>query len=258
MLEIKIQIKYKLHNKAETFYFPESFSELTVDQWTAYYMFLMEEIDEGVLLWRFLNGNNKFKALIPGERIADIKNLLTFIHNEPAPEWYMNSIHIGDVELIGPKAEFQNLVCGEFAFADTFYTAYHTTKKEKYIDKCLAVLMREIDPDAEEWRKDWKGDKRIIFNENHVEKRASLIATIPAEIKMAAMFNYSIIRERLEKRFVWVFPKSVTPSIGKSSGWDKVMRSMCQGDLTKLNDIFFVPLYTFFDELNDTIKANSK
>ena len=33
---------------------------------------------------------------------------------------------------------------------------------------------------------------------------------------------------------------------------------MCFGDITKLNDIFFIPLYTFFDELNDTIKANSK
>jgi len=258
MLEIKIQIKHKFYKNAETFFFPESFAELTIEQWSAYYLFLTEEIDKGVLLWRFLRGNEKFKAKIPAEDISGIQNLLMFIYNDPAPEWYMNTITIGDIKLIGPKAEFSNLICGEFAFADTFYSAYFKTKDEKYIDKCLAVLMREVDPEANEMKPDWKGDKRIIFNENHVERRASLIATIPAEIKMAAMFNYSIIRAKLEQRYIWIFPKTATGSSNKTSGWDKVIRSMCQGDLTKLDAVFFVPLYTFFDELNDQIKANSK
>ena len=258
MLEIKIQIKYLLHNKAETFFFPETFSELTIEQWTAYYLFLLEEIDKGQLLWRFLHGNEKFKAKIPGDRIADIENLLMFIYNEPAPEWYMNTIEVENKKLYGPKAEFQNLTCGEFAFADTYYSAYFENKNESNIDKCLAILMREKDPKADEMRNDWKGDVRIIFNENHIERRAALIANIPAEIKMAAMFNYSIIREKIEKRYIWIFQKASSGSTDKKSGWDKVMRGMCQGDLTKLNDIFFIPLYTFFDELNDTIKGNSK
>ena len=258
MLEIKIQIQQILHKKEEVFYFPEHFSELSIEQWSAYYMYLLEEIDKGTLLWRFLKGNDKFKAKIPGDRIADIEHLLMFIYSEPAPEWYMNTITVDDTVLLGPKAEFQNLVCGEFAFADTYYSAYFNTKDEAYIDKCLAVLMREQDPEANENRIDWKGDHRIIFNENHIERRAALIAKVPAELKMAAMFNYSIIREKIEKRFIWIFQKSANTESKNSSGWDKVMRGMCQGDLTKLDQIFYIPLYTFFDELNDTIKANSK
>ncbi len=256
MLKITIAIKYFLHNKIETFYFPESFSELTKEQWCAYYLFLMEDIDKGQLLWRFLQGNEKFKATIPGDRIADIEDLLMFIYNEPAPEWYINTLETKEGKLIGPFAEFKNLTCGEFAYADTYYSAYFETKDESYIDKCLAVLMREEDPEANEQRKDWKGDHRIIFNENHIDRRAALISNIPAEIKMAAMFNYSIIREKIEKRYIWIFQKASSDTPDKKSGWDKVMRGMCQGDLTKLNDIFFIPLYTFFDELNDTIKAN--
>ena len=258
MLKITIQIKYLLHNKKETFYFPESFSELSIYQWTSYYLFLMDEIDKGQLLWRFLQGNQKFKANIPGDRIADIENLLMFIYNEPAPEWYMNTLEVEGVKLIGPLAQFKNLTCGEFAFADTYYSAYFETKKEDFLDKCLAVLMREEDPEANENNIDWKGDRRIIFNENHIDRRAILISKIPPEIKLAAMFNYSIIRAKLEQRFIWIFQKSASGVNNKKNGWDKVMRSMCQGDLTKLDKIFNVPLYTFFDELNDTIKQNSK
>ncbi len=263
MLEIKIRINKKLKGEMETFYFPESFTELNIEQWTAYFSFVTEEIGIGELLWAFMGGDEKFKAQLPGSRIADLEHLLKFLYNEPAPEWYMKHITLNGCELIGPAAEFSNMTCGEFAFADTYYSAFRempigSAEAERFVNKCLAVLMREVDPLANELAPDWKGDRRIVFNENHVDRRAAIIALLPIDWKMAAMFNYSIIRSLLEKRYIWIFQKSSSEGSGKNSGWDKVMRSMCFGDITKLQEIFFVPLYTFFDELNDGIKANSK
>ena len=276
MLDIKIEIKGKISAKEESFRFPEAFNELTFEQFAAYHRFLEEEISTGELLWFFLQGNDEFKAKIPGSRIAQLEDLLVFIYTEPAPEWYMKYLKIEDTELIGPAAEFSNLITGEFVFADTYYTAFMKSvastslastslsdrndrnEGEKYMNKCLACLMREPDAEADENSANWKGDKRIIFNENHIEKRAAIIASIPVEMKLAAMFNYGIIRDLIEKRYIWIFQKSTDEGKSKNSGWDKVMRSMCFGDITKLNDIFFIPLYTFMDELNDTIKANSK
>lgn len=258
MLEIKIRIGSKIKGEEEVFLFPESFSELTIEHWTAYYQFLMEEINTGELIWAFMGGNEKFKAKLPGSRIADLENLLQFLYQEPLPNWYMQSIEIEGKKLIGPLAEFSNIVCGEFVFADTYHTAFAETKDEKFLNKCLAVLMREPNPTADELALYWKGDYRIIFNENHVERRAALIAQLPLEMRMAAMFNYSIIRTVIEKRYIWIFQKSSGEGTGKNSGWDKIMRSMCFGDITKLQDIFYIPIYTFFDELNDTIKSNSK
>jgi len=268
MLEIKIRIKGKTGSEEENFSFPEAFSELTFEQFVAYHQFLQEEISNGELLWKFLCGDEKFKAKIPGSRIADMEALLMFLHAEPAAEWYLKYLKIGEVDLVGPSAEFSNVVTGEFVFADTYYTAFMksvsstsvivSSEGEKFINKCLAVLMREVDGTVDENSLAWKGDKRVVFNENHIKRRAALIAEIPIEMRLAAMFNYGIIRDLLEKRYIWVFQKSVNEEKNKNFGWDKVMRSMCFGDITKLQDVFFIPLYTFMDELNDVIKENSK
>ena len=283
MLDIKIEIKGKIGKKEESFRFPEAFCELTFEQFTAYHRFLEEEISTGELLWFFLQGNDEFKAEIPGTRIAELENLLIFIYTEPTPEWYLKYLKIDEAELIGPAAEFSNLITGEFVFADTYYTEFMrnysslrlrsateeigstslndrslATEAENNMNKCLAVLMREADVDADENSSKWKGDKRVVFNENHIERRAALIAEVPIEMRLAAIFNYGIIRDLLEKRYIWIFQKSTDEGKNKNSGWDKVMRSMCFGDITKLNDIFFIPLYTFFDELNDVVKERSK
>ncbi len=256
MHEVKIQIQNKFFRKKKCFLFPASFSDLNFDQWTAYHQYVLQHIGEAELLWIFLSGNEKFKLKIPGERIADIEYLTYFIHSEPSPEWYMKFVVLNGVKLIGPASEFKNMVCGEFVFADTYYTSFKETEDENFLNKFLAVLMREIDSLANETSPAWKGDNRIIFNENHIDRRAALISKMPLDKRLAAAFNYSIIRELLEKRYIWIFQKSSAESNSKSSGWDKVIRSMCFGDITKLQEIFFVPLYTFFDELNDAIRVN--
>lgn len=271
-----LDIKIKAGRQIENFRFPESFGELSFEQFVIYHKMLQGEIETGEMLWFLLEGNEKFKTKIPGSRIADLENLMMWIYSEPAPDWYLKYLKIEDTELIGPAAEFSNVLCGEFAFADTYFTAFKRSvastpvelvastplsdqnNVEKYINKCLAVLMRERDADADEKKADWRGDNRIIFNENHIDRRAAVIAEMPIEMRLAAMFNYELIREQLEKRYKWIFQKRSNDDSGKHSGWDKVMRSMCFGDITKLEDIFMIPLYIFFDELNDTIKENSK
>ncbi|MFZ4741177.1 MAG: hypothetical protein ACOYLE_08420 [Bacteroidales bacterium] len=258
MLEIIIRISSVFSRKKECFLFPESFADLSMEQWTSYHQFLLQNIGEAELLWAFLTGSNTFKLKIPGNRIAAIENLLMFIYNEPLPDWYMKLIEVDGIKLIGPAGEFKNVVCGEFVFADTFYTTFRETENEIYLNKCLAVLMREPDSTANELAADWKGDHRIVFNENHIDRRAALIAKLPFEMRMAALFNYSIIRELLEKRYIWIFQKTNVTENTRKTGWDRILRSMCYGDITKLNDIFFIPLYTFFDELNDSIKGNAK
>ncbi len=251
------KIVVKVGRKKRKFEFPSNWDKINGSDFTTIYRFVNKEIEEAELIACLIKGKLKHLAKVPGTYFAEaFLPLLKFLEREPVTNWYFDKIQRNtDVILYGPSDNYGTILTGEFAFADTYFAKFQETMDETFLDKCMAVLMRERDEDADENSQSFNGDFRLPFNENLIGKQAERLAKLPQAIKMAFAWNYIIFRTFIETNYKWVFQKS---SKNDGSGWSSVMRGMCKGDITKLDNVAKIPLLVFLEELNDGIKENSK
>lgn len=246
----------KIGRKKHFFEFPSSYEELNSKDFVSVFKFVNTEIEESELIYLLMRGKHPKKlAKIDGDYFAEaFLPCLKFLENKLTERWYFDRIEDETIILRGP-VDYGTILTGEFAFADTYFGQWKETMDESLLDKCIAVLMRTYDLYADDTSIKWNGDYRVRFNENLIKVNAERVSKISADVKLAFAWNYEIFREYLEKTFIWVFQKS---SEGKSSGgWEKVIASMCNGDLTKMDDVAKIPLMTALGEWNDSIKRNS-
>ncbi|MFZ4412927.1 MAG: hypothetical protein ACOYOV_07575 [Bacteroidales bacterium] len=246
----------KIGSKKHYFEFPSGWDDINSSDLTAIYKYINGEIEEAGLIADLIKGDMKHFAKIPGDYFAEaFVPLLKFMEKEPPERWYFDRIESKDIIVCGP-VNYGRILTGEFAFADTYFKNYQETMDESFLDKCIVSLMRAHDLNSDDTSQNWNGDYRIKFNENMIEFNAKRIALLPVQVKQAFVWNYNIFRNYLERSFIWVFQKGGNDS--KNTGWEKIIGSMCKGDLTKLDDMTNIPLLTFMSELNDSIKDNSK
>lgn len=144
-----------------------------------------------------------------------------------------------------PADHFRNVRIGEFAFADTYYIKSFTD--QAYMDKFIATIYREKDSNKDKM----VGDIRQDFNEKLIDTNAEKVAAWNMKVKKAIILNYRYIRAWLEELYPYLFMPEDNTSNGIQLGWDHFIRSLCMGDLTKLDQVKDLLIHNVFAEINE-------
>jgi hypothetical protein len=164
----------------------------------------------------------------------------------------------------GPRGQFQNLLFGEFMFADTFFVLYHLTGKKEWLNQFLTVLYRParrvtsamglVEQDASPEDLDWTGDVRLPFNEHQLEVRTPRMFRVAAIEKLAVVTWYRGCRTQLAQEFPDVFvaaDEDAQASSKKAPDWSRVLRKLSGGAFGAITQTANQPLRLILAEMQD-------
>jgi len=140
-----------------------------------------------------------------------------------------------------------NLTADEFAVVDDLHIKWRETKNIEYL-QYLASALYTATP------------KRPVFDKNELHTLAIPFAKLPLQKLFAIEMAYFGCKNNLVKRFPKAFPK---PAPGqtkpkKKYGFSKVILSMAKGDLSKLEQIKKVNIYTFLEQFEEDLTPDKK
>jgi len=277
MHSIKIDIGKNTHD----FQHPEKFNELTEEQYLLIVSivlmqggkFVIEEDNQLRLLYALLGGLKQGKKkraeiykvinkLIDNLdlNLADLISLQNFITKEQDfNNWLLPEIKIKKQTFYAPDSRFASMRFGEFISVDMLISAYFGSKKpEAILNKIIAVLYREKRKDIP---KNFKGDKRELFNSETLEHRENIIKDIDEVTKKAILYNYTGVRNWLSKKYVMVFSSSDTSKrtnivLGKQeNSWLSIRRHLAGGALN-LEKTDQLNLHDVLSSLNEEMKKD--
>jgi len=188
---------------------------------------------------------------------------------EPFNKVFFKELNINGVTYYGPDDGFYIVRLGEWAFADTFFTEFVKNKNEEMCNKMIACLYRPsgnsygvkggiYNPESV----DYDGDIREKFNDNLIEHRSKIFEELDCDVKNAIIFNYRIMRRWIEEKYPNLFPHEkpklrVIISRQNNNGWDKFIRNLCNGDLTKLGAVADLYIHPVLKETDEAIEAQN-
>lgn len=205
---------------------------------------------------------------------ASIIKLTDFIFTmeDEIDKVFIPKFYAGKQFLHGPSDGLQNVRFGEFCMADTFFIMFYRDKSEYFLNKLIACLYRPSPDKGANWDKsiynpassNFQGDIRERFNDNVLPDRVRCIDKVSDPIRQAIGFNYRILRNGLEKKYPYVFDPQYSNqrnviklgSKNDSGNWDTVLRTLCQGDISRIGKISNEWMHNVLAELNDTIKKS--
>jgi len=247
--------------------YPGSWDELTREQFVDIISVIQKDYiteSDNIFIINSILGMKKLPLFNFPDRLNDL-NRFIFEIKEPFSKVFIRDIFATRIKLYGPQDEFNNVKIGEFSFSDTYFLRYIKHHQPADLNRMIAVLYRPEGKFFQEDSPEYTGDIREKFNENIIEYRARLVDYIPRREKQAILFNYRIIRKWIESKYPHVFPQNgdeqaMTIKLGKSDepGWDKFLRSLCNGDITKLDLVADQYLHNVLAEANDAILESKK
>ena len=156
----------------------------------------------------------------------------------------------------GPRGHLENLLFGEFIFADTFFVLYTLHGLETYLDQFLTVLYRPARRGASPADADWNGDVRVAFNEHQLETRTPRVAPVSAIEKLAVLTWYKGCRAELAQEFPDVFVEAEETSAAAAAAagppdWSRVLRRLSGGPFGVVSQTAGQPLRLVLAEMQD-------
>lgn len=137
------------------------------------------------------------------------------------------------VEYAGPDDGLSNILFAEYIHAETSYQHYQKTRKQKYVDRLIAVLYRPIDTNAT------GGDKRIAFNDHNLDEDASKLSGLDPALKNAIYMWYEGCRSFLVQKFPEVY-SGKTGSPASQDVFENFMylvNALTDNDVTKTDKV---------------------
>lgn len=263
-------------NSNKTFILPESWEELSPQQFLAVIDILAESTEKEKAKWRILqallnapdrvfynfNSYRDWKVSLGIDKNADIRRewlanaysdellpIIEFIW-EPGPIFknLVPSFTIGRNIYHGPKDGFEDVSMYEIEEADQYYQMYVSTKEDKYMHNVAACLYRLKDKDR----------KRTKFVQEEVENTAKSFSVIPKQTLLAIKMTY-------ERILLWYSMNPQYKSLFEGTGgkadlksWSKLVRGMSGEKLGTIEQVRKLKLYEAFDQLgfaNEEAKA---
>lgn len=133
-----------------------------------------------------------------------------FYTEEPPLKNFYPELKINKIKLIPAAEDLSNIGFGEWCFLDTFFEFYFRSQgDEMWLNRMIATVYRELDPDANENNVNYTGDLRQVFNENLTLVHADRIKEIPNNVKMAVFQWIAIALKQAKEGRPEVFPKPV-------------------------------------------------
>lgn len=157
-------------------------------------------------------------------------------------------IYVGEI-LHGPSGNFENMLAGEFHFADMYYTLWKFEQDQFALYQFIAVIYR---PGKEIYdrEKDVDGDIRVTFNPHVVDYYANKIQSLRQTEIVAITLCYESWRRQLEENHKSIFTLANKVKAVRY-GWFPVFRGIAGGNkYGNVRDVEQMGIQTLLTELH--------
>ena len=193
--------------------------------------------------WQFLK---KWKVLkiIKNVGFSDLKEHYKWLYSDIGLTTFIPVIKTKTKKLYAPANRINNLTVDEFAHADDLYLKWINSKDLEYLQYLAAVLYRELDE---------KG-KRLAFDKNELDHRASQLKKIDKRLLFAISMSFQGARSYMIAQFPIVFPKpkgkTKTP---QNSGFGRLILNLSGGKFGTHNETKNTNVYIFLSEFEEQL-----
>lgn len=177
------------------------------------------------------------------------------------PDLHRNLIlpfRVGMRKYCGPADGLTNISFKEFILAETYYSKYIETQKERFLNGLVATLFRPKKLINIKSRK-YTGDERIRFNDYLIEHDAAKLQKLNPAVKHAIRYFYIGCRRMLCQLYPHVF-SSGGGSVSDTDTFNMyldLVDTLANNDPTRKELIRDQPLHEVLNSLNN-IAANAK
>jgi hypothetical protein len=196
--------------------------------------------------WQF-SKKAKMRIVLRTLPLSDLHKSYDFIFKDNNRTIFPDKIKIGKTKYFPPQNRISNLTADEFAIVDDLHIKWRETKNVEYLQYMAAVLY-------------YASGKRGMFDKNELHDKAKPFSKLPIKKLLAIELAYFGCKNNLVKRFPKAFPKQ-QPGVAKPKkkyGFSKVILSMAKGDLSKLDLIKKVNIYTFLEQFEEDLTPDKK
>jgi len=199
-----------------------------------------------VKYWQF-SKKARIRIALRNCALSDLHKSYEYIFKANNRTIFPEFIKIKKTKYFPPQARIANLTADEFAVVDDLHIKWRETKDLEYLQYMAAVLYTET-------------KTRPLFDKNELHEKALVFKNIPARKLLAMEMAYFGCKNNLVKRFPKAFPKAKPGEAKpkKKYGFSKVILSMSKGDLSKLDLIKKVNIYTFLEQFEEDLTPPKK
>lgn len=237
---------------------PESYDEMTGEQFTALVSYSKGWISEDEFMLQFLGIERKLLDKLDRWTIYNINRLLDFLKDmKPTDKMYIGSIPAkvdGQIiRLTAPGAKLSGMTFQQFMTVDTFFGWWVYSEKTPYLYNFITTLFT---------------DPSKPFAELETEKYKEGILSMDGntrDMMEAAVVNWMMIKQWLSNSYPYLFPtppsdgKEEKPKKKKKPGsWLEIFDSLVDEDLTRVETYQTLPAMDVIRILNGKIKNAKK
>jgi hypothetical protein len=244
--------------KTVNFYIPKSWDEMNEKQFEKI-AFLFNTAETNVKFyirlifllidakWYQFWKKAKLRIVLRTCPLSDLHKSYEYIFKDNNRTVFPDNIKIGKTKFFPPQNKIANLTADEFAIVDDLHIKWHETKNIEYLQYLAAVLYSPT-------------KNRQLFDKNELHEKAKPFSKLSIKKLFAIELAYFGCKNNLVKRFPKAFPKQ-SPGAAKPKkkyGFSKVILSMAKGDLSKLDLIKKVNIYTFLEQFEEDLTPAKK
>jgi hypothetical protein len=191
--------------------------------------------------WQYIQ-KAKVRIVLWNVPMSDLRSSFDFIYSNIDRTVFPKFIKAKKQTFFAPQDRIANLTVKEFSVADDLHIQWRLTKNIDFLHYLAAVLYTRT-------------KLRPLFDKNALHDQALLFNKVPIKKLLAMEIAYFGCKKNLEKRFPKVFPEPTagTTKPKKKYGFGKVILSMTKGDLSKLETIEKVNVYTFLEQFEEDL-----
>lgn len=197
-------------------------------------------------VWQ-LGKKAKLRIILRNFPLSDLHKTYEYVFKENNRTVFPVSIKLKKKLYYPPQNRIANLTADEFAVVDDLHIRFRESRDIELLHYMVAVLYTE-------------GKIRPPFDKNDLHDKALIFKKVPLKKLFAIELAYFGCKNNLVKRFPKAFPK---PKKGASKpkkkyGFSKVILSMAKGDLSKLDLIKKVNIFTFLEQFEEDLTPAKK
>lgn len=179
--------------------------------------------------------------------LSDLHKSYEYIFKDNNRTIFPDNIKIGKTRYFPPQNKVANLTADEFAIVDDLHIKWRETKNIEYLQYMAAVLYAE-------------SKNRKTFDKNELHELAKPFSKLSVKKLLAIELAYFGCKNNLVKRFPKAFPKQKPGEAKpkKKYGFSKVILTMAKGDLSKVDLIKKVNIYTFLEQFEEDLTPPKK
>ena len=171
-------------------------------------------------------------------------------------------ITVAGTKFYGPADGLSNILFQEYIHTETFMSKYSDTGDITFLDKIIAVLYRPQVDNYDPENIFYQGDRRELFNDFIINKRAALISKVDINLKYAIYLFYTGCINHIQKLFKEVFTATSNqePATRNNTflSMMKLVTALTQNDVTKNEQVRKTYLYEVMITLQEMMIQRSK